>query len=204
MTWLAVDRAELGAERILDAAAQLFIDRGVGEPGMQDIARAAGCSRATVYRYFDNKESLLRAFVHREARDVVAQVLRGVAEGPDRQEAMVNAVLATLAEVRSRPHLRPWYSGDASVLHEVLRDSPVIPALMGAFAPRAGSEPDPDLGQLILRVVMSFLREPGATEAEEQRLLRRFLVAFVQPTRIRDSDPGRRVRARPGSPRETR
>ena len=56
MSWLATERSELGAERILDAAAQLFAEQGIGQPGMEDIARAAGCSRATVYRYFDNMD----------------------------------------------------------------------------------------------------------------------------------------------------
>ena len=73
MNWLAAERSELGAERILDGAAQLFAEQGVGRPGMEDIARAAGCSRATVYRHFGTKQALLQAFVHREARDITEQ-----------------------------------------------------------------------------------------------------------------------------------
>src|SRR5687768_1232067 len=100
MSWLATERSELGAERILDAAAQLFADEGIGRPGMEDIARAAGCSRATVYRYFENKQALLRAFVHREARDITAQVARELEDLSDRRELVVAAVAATLAAVR--------------------------------------------------------------------------------------------------------
>ena len=33
---------------------------------MNEIARAAGCSRATLYRYFENREALRTAYVHRE------------------------------------------------------------------------------------------------------------------------------------------
>ncbi len=39
----------------------------VATVGMNDIARAAGCSRATLYRYFENREVLHTAYVHREA-----------------------------------------------------------------------------------------------------------------------------------------
>ena len=40
------------ATAILDAAAALFAERGVNAVGMGEVARAAGCSRATLYRWF--------------------------------------------------------------------------------------------------------------------------------------------------------
>ena len=144
------------AEQILDAAAQLFAEQGVGRPGMEDVARAAGCSRATLYRHFDNKDAVLRAFVHREARDVLTEV--------GSQPGDVEAVVATLAAVRARPHLRVWYAEtDPAVLQDVFRESPLVPALAD------------DRGRWVLRIIMSFLREPGESVAEERRLLERFL-----------------------------
>ena len=41
---------------------------------MSDIAAAAGCSRATLYRYFENREALHTAYVSREAREVNLQL----------------------------------------------------------------------------------------------------------------------------------
>ena len=144
------------AEQILDAAAQLFAAQGVGRPGMEDVARAAGCSRATLYRHYDNKDAVLHAFVHREARDILAEV--------GGQASEVDAVVATLAAVRSRPHLRVWYAEtDPAVLQDVFRESPLVPALAD------------DRGRWILRIIMSFLREPGESPADERRLLEKFL-----------------------------
>lgn len=146
------------ADEILDAAALLFADQGVGRPGMEDVARAAGCSRATLYRHFDNKDAVLRAFVHREAREILADV--------GHQPNEVDAVVATLAAVRSRPHLRVWYTEtDPAVLQEVFGESPITPALTD------------DRGRWVLRIIMSFLREPGESPADERRLLERFLAA---------------------------
>jgi AcrR family transcriptional regulator len=179
MSWLATERSELGAERILDAAAQLFADQGIGRPGMEDIARAAGCSRATVYRYFENKPALLRAFVHREARDVTEQVARQLEHGANRSDILVEAVVATLAAVRARPYLEPWYTGGATDLREVFRKSPVIAALASTFLSSRGREPDADLGRWLLRIVMSFLREPGESPEDEQRLIERFLLPVL-------------------------
>jgi AcrR family transcriptional regulator len=179
MSWLAAERSELGAERILDAAAQLFADRGVRQPGMEDIARAAGCSRATVYRYFENKQALLRAFVHREALEITAQVTEQLDQRAGRPD-VVEAVVATLAAVRARPYLEPWYTGEAADLLEVFRESPVIMPLASRFLSPRGRAPDADLGRWLLRIVMSFLREPGDSPADEQRMLERFLQGVLQ------------------------
>jgi AcrR family transcriptional regulator len=149
------------AEQILDAAAHLFAEQGVGRPGMADVAHAAGCSRATLYRHYVNKDAVLHAFVHREARDILAEV--------GSQASEVDAVVATLAAVRSRPHLRVWYTEtDPAVLRNVFRESPLVPALAD------------DRGRWVLRIIMSFLREPEGSPAGERRLLEKFLAGRGQ------------------------
>jgi AcrR family transcriptional regulator len=66
--WLSERRTEVAADRILDAAEELFTRHDPGSVGMNEIAKAAGCSRATLYRYFENREALRTAYVHRETR----------------------------------------------------------------------------------------------------------------------------------------
>lgn len=178
MSWLSAERTEVGADRILNAAAELFVERGIGRPGMEEVARAAGCSRATVYRYFDSKDALLKAFVHREALDITEHVAEQISmSDADDSNAVVEAVVATLAAIRARPHLRPWYAeSDTTVLFDVLRSSPLVARLAEDFLRHEKGEPDADLGRWVVRIVMSFLREPEADQDEERRLLERFLV----------------------------
>src|ERR1700721_888514 len=64
--WLGDRRPEGAADRILDAAEELFPRHDPGSVGMNEIAKAAGCSRATLYRYFENREALRTAYVARE------------------------------------------------------------------------------------------------------------------------------------------
>ena len=65
--WLAGGRVELAGERILDAVRALVIDKGAGTVGMAEVAETAGCSRATLYRYFATGRRLYVAFAGREA-----------------------------------------------------------------------------------------------------------------------------------------
>ena len=43
-------------EKIASAASVLFMDKGIVATSMDDIAKAAGYSKATLYVYFENKE----------------------------------------------------------------------------------------------------------------------------------------------------
>jgi AcrR family transcriptional regulator len=176
MSWLEVERTELAAERILDAAGALFVERGVDKPGMDEVARAAGCSRATLYRYFENRQALIYAFAHREARLITKQVAQVTTEVSDPRRRVVEAVLACLAAVRERPHLAAWYVGDSTLLREVLHDSPVIRGVAQSYLASDSEATDPDLADWILRIILSFLSNPGDDEEEERRLLERFLV----------------------------
>ena len=52
---------EVRREQLLDAAATVFLDRGLAEATMADVAEAAGVAKGTVYLYFDSKSALLTA-----------------------------------------------------------------------------------------------------------------------------------------------
>ena len=50
-------------EKIASAASLLFMDRGIAATSMDDIAKAAGYSKATLYVYFENKEEIVGILV---------------------------------------------------------------------------------------------------------------------------------------------
>ena len=45
-------------ENIVSAASALFLEKGIAAASMDDIAKAAGYSKATLYVYFENKEEI--------------------------------------------------------------------------------------------------------------------------------------------------
>jgi AcrR family transcriptional regulator len=54
--------------RILEAARQCFLEVGASKTSLNDVARVAGLSRGTVYRYFSDRQALIRQTVDRETR----------------------------------------------------------------------------------------------------------------------------------------
>lgn len=66
-------RPSAAVERILDAADACFAHYGIGKTTMEDVASAAEISRATLYRTFSDRESLLTALVRRRAEMNIAR-----------------------------------------------------------------------------------------------------------------------------------
>lgn len=66
-----------GAKRqqILDGAKQCFLAQGFDGASMNDIVKAAGVSKGTVYAYFPSKEKLFEALIFRDRRNQAEQIV---------------------------------------------------------------------------------------------------------------------------------
>lgn len=56
-------RKEARPAEIVEAALQLFMEKGYAATRLDDVAKLAGVTKGTVYLYFDNKEELFKAVV---------------------------------------------------------------------------------------------------------------------------------------------
>jgi AcrR family transcriptional regulator len=183
--WLSERRSEVAADRILDAAEELFTKQDPASVGMNEIARAAGCSRATLYRYFENREALRSAYVHRETyrlSEAIKEQISGIADPRERLSA---GIAATLRLVRRSPALASWFAiTQPPIGGEVAGQSDVITALAAAFVSSLGAD-DPatvqSRGRWLVRVITSLLIFPGRDLAEEQAMVAEFVVPVVVP-----------------------
>ncbi|MFM7062672.1 MAG: TetR/AcrR family transcriptional regulator [Actinomycetes bacterium] len=76
-------------ERVLEALQDCVLRWGVQKTTVEDVARAAGLSRATVYRLFPGgKSSMVEAGALAMVNDLVAQVSLAVAAAPDLAEGL--------------------------------------------------------------------------------------------------------------------
>jgi AcrR family transcriptional regulator len=186
--WLAAHRGEAAADRILDAAEELYTHRDQASIGMNEIARAAGCSRATLYRYFENREALRTAYVHRETRRLGRAIADEIGAVEDPRERLVASVTAALRMVRESPSLSAWFAASRPPIGGELAQSEVITALAAAFVGSLGPE-DSDVverrARWVVRVLTSLLMYPGRDEADERAMIEEFVVPIVTPVAAR-------------------
>ena len=93
------ERGRRTRDNLLAAGRVVFEQRGYANTRMSDIAKAAGVSHGTVYTWFDDKESLLRALVD----DIVTEVFAALAIGddvPEPEQRMLEANRRYLAAYR--------------------------------------------------------------------------------------------------------
>jgi AcrR family transcriptional regulator len=175
--WLVGDQAALAAERILDAAGRCFASQGVPGASIADIAREAGCSRPTIYRYFDDRQALRLAFVHREARRLGATVASAVGPIDDPAARFVEACLRSLAGVRTSPTLAAWFSPSGSAIAtDMAGTSSVIESMAGTLVGNPADPDHRDRARWVVRIMLSLLAMPGDDEHDERRMLERFVV----------------------------
>jgi AcrR family transcriptional regulator len=183
--WLAGRRTEVAADRILDAAGELFAHGDVAGIGMNEIAKAAGCSRATLYRYFENREALHTAYVHREAQALYHRMIESIADIHDPRERLIAGFTTSIALVRRSPALRSWFVGRAAPMSGGIADqSDVIRAMTTAFLATLSPD-DPDAverrGRWLVRTMMSLLVFPGDDDADERAMIEEFVVPIIAP-----------------------
>lgn len=118
-------RGELRSERILDAATEVFIEKGYRGASLSAIVGRAGGSMSTLYRLFGDKEGLAHAIVERHMAIVTERLQRLNLSGlpPEsalRQvgEGILDATLTpeslllhriVIGEGRDFPGLRDWF-----------------------------------------------------------------------------------------------
>lgn len=94
------ERKKASSRRALvDAAAKLFAERGVEATTMEDIARAAGMSRTSVFNYFGYKEMILCEIGARYVEEVAGPVIGDLDRPPD---VLFHEVAQLLAAVAAR------------------------------------------------------------------------------------------------------
>ncbi len=191
-TWLREEQADLAAQKILDGAARAFVDLGVSGAGMGEIARYAGCSRGTLYRYFKNRHELHLAFVNDRAMRLVAELRVELRDIDDPAQRLREYIVGAVQKVRRNPAMAAWFEpGESGITARMSRGSEVIGCLADAFvsnlhgerrdAPSSGMQ-----ARWMVRVIVSLLTMPGDSEDEERVLIERFVVPAV----LSNSDRG--------------
>lgn len=109
--------------QILDAAMECFVQLGIARTSVQDVAQAAGLSRGTVYRYFEDRQVLIDAAIEHGAQQYyrdAAEAMGKKATLAEQVGAMAEVVARTQLEHRTRNRLM---ADDAELMRHMIAGS---------------------------------------------------------------------------------
>jgi AcrR family transcriptional regulator len=130
-------------DQLLDAALETASSHGLARLSVGDVARTAGLSRQTLYRYFNSKDALVAALVAAETTKLIDHVVAAAAPFEDPEAGLEAGLAAALRVVREHP-----------LLDRLVRTEPetLLPLLTVGGGPVMGQVRDVVDGLLALRV----------------------------------------------------
>ena len=109
--------------QILDAAMECFVQLGIARTSVQDVARMAGVSRGTIYRYFSDRQILIDAAIEHGAQQYYRDAAEAMAKKATLAEqagAFAEVVARTLIEHGTRNRLM---TDDAELMRHIIAGS---------------------------------------------------------------------------------
>jgi AcrR family transcriptional regulator len=175
---------------ILDAAQRVFEQYGARRANVEDVARAAGVSRSTLYRAYPNKEALLDAVLMRQLGDFMAELDR-VASGLPPQEAVVECFARGIALTREIPLLARLVETEPEIITGAGASSHSSLVLgtadqVARTLRRSGATmPDDELhvvAELMLRLAYTYLLNPrGNLDLTDETAVRAYAARYLAP-----------------------
>jgi AcrR family transcriptional regulator len=187
-------------ERLVDAA-EACVDRfGLAKTTLEDIAREAAVSRATVYRYFANRDELMLAVLLRDLersqeRDL-EEFFEGATDPAAFGRALVEAAAYLLSAIRSSPKLQlllqregPGFSSTISGASEALFAqwiddvAPYLAAAQTSGLLRVDLDAA-ETAEWVLRIILSLLTIEAPihhSPDEERRLMTSYVIPALLP-----------------------
>jgi AcrR family transcriptional regulator len=172
------DRNQTARDRLYALATEMIGGAGLDRFDLNDLARRAHCSRATVYRHVGGKKQLLEAVWAFSSAAVVTEVEKSVAGLEGRERALL-AITVAVRAIRADPVIRQFvesrrvYAAADTVIH-----SPTIIAtaaeLMGLDAA------DGVQVRFAIRSILSIVTLPPRDPTEERALVE-ILVCAIHP-----------------------
>src|SRR3954469_25575028 len=104
---------------IVAAAAEEFGRRGHRDARMEDIARAAGVTKAVLYDHFPSKGALHAEVVSRASDELVAAVAEAALAEEDPRERFRAALRTTFEVIAARPDVRTLLLGEPGLDRQV-------------------------------------------------------------------------------------
>ena len=175
--------------RITRAALRCIARWGVAKTTLDDIAREAGCSRATVYRTFPGgKDVVVDALVREEVGRFYGDLATRLDEADDLESLLVTALTWSYRTIRDHEALQFLLAHEPEVVLPRVAFGEYDRLLHVAvefaapwLVPHVGPEEAPRAAEWVVRLVVSYAMSPServdlGDESQARRLVRTYLL----------------------------
>ena len=176
--------------RIVDGALRCLARQGIAKTTVDDIARAAGLSRAPVYRTFPlGKEGILAAVVETEVARLFSALAVAMGEAGDLEDLLVTGMVESARRLSSHEALRYLLLHEPGTVLPYLTFSRLDRVLLAAgdlAAPFFGRWLEPEqasrASEWAVRIVMAYCANPApGRDLTDPRDTRALVRTFVLP-----------------------
>lgn len=184
------ERTDATAARVVDAALRCVARWGLAKTTVEDVAREAGCSRATLYRAFPGgKEAVFAAVADAELSRLEGAVAGAVAAADTLEDALVTSITSVAAHLEGHAVFQFLLAHEPGLVlpHLAFRELDALLARVRRFGgplltPYLDAEEAARTAEWVARIVISYLCSPaaGAPLADDPSV-RRLVRSFVLP-----------------------
>jgi AcrR family transcriptional regulator len=153
---------------ILVQALQLFRSQGLAATSVEQVAAAAGASKATIYRHFGNKEALAEVAVAFDGQKVLDTIRLSPIEAEEPLERLMQLILA-ITDFVALPSSADLYRFSISAV-------PSVPAVGHAFAKTGAA-----LQAMLVPHIMAAQQQGVLRAANPERMARQLYDAVINP-----------------------
>ena len=176
-------------DALLDAMTVCVARSGFAGTTLEDVAREAGCSRATLYRHYPGKAALLAALVARDGEAIAARLVAEARVADHLSDAVVAVVAGGVVALRDHPALARLLADEPDVLLPYLSFAGhtaflavaadrLAPAFSAHLAPAEAVR----LAEWVVRMTLSYLLCPSDRfDVADAAQVRSGVDAFVVP-----------------------
>jgi TetR/AcrR family transcriptional repressor of uid operon len=190
------DQADRAVEALLSCVAR----QGVRKTTLDDVAREAGCSRATLYRYFASKQAVLDAALRSEAIRITAALAAAADAAVTIEDAVVALLVTAGAELGHHPALRfvATFEPEKVLPHLAFAGGDQFLAaatetLAPMLVPHVGAEQAPRAAEWITRVGLCLLFDPvPPVDLDDEPAVRAYAREFIVPAVAADPERSQR------------
>lgn len=190
MTMVEPDRLATQEARVIDAALRCIGRWGIAKTTLDDVAREASCSRATIYRLFPGgKESLLEATAAVEIARFFTALGRRLDEAAELEDMLVAGIAFAARSLAGHQALQfvLAYEPEVVLPRVAFNHADRVLAVVTEFAAPhlarfVGPEEAPRAAEWVARIVLSYTLSPApGVDVRDEESVRRLVRAFVLP-----------------------